>query len=342
MDPSLPRSTRLENIRMEPDGAHFDLDGRNVHLRREHAPESVAAFQSFYDGAYQDVADASARAAKPGLFTRLRSWLGRLFSEPSPVTPPVLAPVVPLPPPEKPAKPARAGHPSPQLDAVYGDPQGIHIQWSLPARPPADHSLERCYPVESELGRRLQDCYGHLAQMGYQIVGLNLQPMEAPGPRREGPAPTPERNTPVMAAASLRAAPEPEIKKAPEAKAPTWVVRLLPESPDQPGRALTAPFATAENIQPLAGPDRLIRALRTAADPQKPAGESLTCLRCTLAKTGLKVVAIGLGETREGEPARWEEISQWLERQPEAGAEEKRVRPAPTARPAGPDLELNI
>jgi hypothetical protein len=89
---------------------------------------------------------------------------------------------------------------------------------------------------------------------------------------------------------------------------------------------LTAPFATAENIQPLTGPDRLIRARRTAADPQSPDGESLTCLRCTLAKTGLKVVALGLGETKAGEPARWEEISQWLERQPEVG----------------PDLELNI
>jgi hypothetical protein len=55
----------------------------------------------------------------------------------------------------------------------------------------------------------------------------------------------------------------------------------------------------------------------------------------------LKVAAVGLGEASSGEPARWEEVSRWLERQPEPAEEEKKG-PAPPLRHALPDLELNI
>ena len=70
-------------------------------------------------------------------------------------------------------------------------------------------------------------------------------------------------------------------------------------------------------------------------------------IQFTLAKTGLKVVAVGLGQDKSGEPARWEEVGPWLERQPEPAAEKKtREAPSPRAspspRPATPELELNV
>ena len=75
---------------------------------------------------------------------------------------------------------------------------------------------------------------------------------------------------------------------------------------------------------PLAAPERLVRSLRAAADSGRPAPERLTCLRCAAGKSGLKVVAVGLGEGKGTEPKRWEEVSHWSERLAEASAEEKK------------------
>jgi len=81
----------------------------------------------------------------------------------------------------------------------------------------------------------------------------------------------------------------------------------------------------------LAAPERLMRALQTAADPERPAGERLTFLRCSLGKEGLKIVDVGLGEGKEHGPARWEDAAKWLAGQPEPESPVKRKRPAPEA-----------
>lgn len=370
-------STRLENLSFEPEGARLEVDGQKAWIREESEPGSVGVLRKFYDQALADFRVAQA-AEKPGWFSRLRAWFGRVFSKPLPGVPPILDhgagavvdPAIaerapgrggdaspprlrsgqarrPSAPSKKTSEPSAPPNPitesapqksaagSPHLRAIFGDKEGIHLAWALPSAGDGERVVARHYSPDSALGHQLQDCYRHLAQLGFKIVGVDLQAIE-------GPAPAPEKPAVLPAAPAGPAKPEPTPASAPRPpSAPTLVMRLLPESKEDPDRILVEPVATPANVQALAAPERLTRALRAAASPDQPDGGRLTCLRCSLGKTGLKVTAVGFGAAREGGPERWEEIAPWLERQLEAPSEERKTKPQSAPR-AVPELELNI
>jgi hypothetical protein len=123
------------------------------------------------------------------------------------------------------------------------------------------------------------------------------------------------------------------------------VMRLLPNVLEEPNRALVSPVGNAENAQILVAPEKVLRALRSAAEPGRPAEERLTYLRCAQGKGGLKLVEVGVGEGKDRGPAQWEDLARWLPRQEvETASEAKRMRPAPESpapRPgAQPELSL--
>jgi hypothetical protein len=84
-NPPYPRSTRLENLSLDSQGAAFALDGRPVRLNAGGYAAPVASMQELYHHAladyYQRSAELSRHAAesRPPLLSRLLSWVGRCF-----------------------------------------------------------------------------------------------------------------------------------------------------------------------------------------------------------------------------------------------------------------------
>jgi hypothetical protein len=100
---------------------------------------------------------------------------------------------------------------------------------------------------------------------------------------------------------------------------------------------------SAENTQILVAPERLLRSLRAAADPSRPAQDRLTYLRCAMGRGGLKVVDVGLGEGKDNSPGRWSEVSEWWAEQTEKGPGGKKSQPVPvTNQASSPELNLSL
>jgi hypothetical protein len=159
-----------------------------------------------------------------------------------------------------------------------------------------------------------------------------------PNPHRDASVNKPE-NAPVTQPGPGRADGASGRKN--EAREQTIVMRLNPEIPEQPNRALVSPVDSAENTQILVAPERLLRSLRAAADPARPAEDRLTYLRCAMGKSGLKVVDVGLGEGKENSPGRWAEVSAWSAEQADKGPNPRRSQTVPVTAQA-PDPELNL
>ena len=134
---------------------------------------------------------------------------------------------------EKPA-PASGDQPA-VLGAVFGDRDGVHVIWKIPSENHNERTFEHRYSPESDLAGRLNDCYAHLAQAGYKIVGLDLARMRTVAPEKKSPQISPEKS--AVAAPGAKPAPSEDPKKVAETKQPTWVVRLLPRDarPIRPG-----------------------------------------------------------------------------------------------------------
>ncbi|MGH7997772.1 MAG: hypothetical protein ACREFX_15615, partial [Opitutaceae bacterium] len=92
-----------------------------------------------------------------------------------------------------------------------------------------------------------------------------------------------------------------------------FVMRLHPPTSDHPGRAVVSPVEDDKNLQVVIAPERLVRALHAAAVRERGPDERVTYLKCSVARGGLKIVAVGLGEKPDGEasPARWKDIEAW-------------------------------
>ena len=374
--PPPSQCTRLEHLAFDRDGVNFDLDGRFVRLSRETAAPAFAALQAFHQSALADYEAHARSSARPGWFSRLRTWLARLIGGDGPKAPEAAPPVprVPGPPGAEPRSEPSASGPgsristqppagaaahrasvapaaevpeaasprektfgarrAPLLRAVFAEPGGVRLIWQPQgSRSPAGE-IERIHPLDSELARRLGDCYDQLDRLGYRIVGLDLLKAVPP-------------DQPVIAAAAPAArAPSPQATgpAAPNRKEdPSMVARLLPDDSDQPNRALVRRVGEAEAADILVAPEKVLRALRAAADPARPAEERLTFLRCAPAKSGVRVAEVGLGKGGEDGPARWEGLAPWLARQ-QPQASPGKPRPAaepPPNRPAGePELGL--
>jgi len=192
MNPTHPNlnSTRLENLGIEPYGARFDLDGRTVQIRGDSRTPLVGALQAFHRVALEDY-HARQPAARPGFFSRLRSWFGRIFGErPADAVPkaaPAGVPVVVAPAPARqppevvtqvPAavepRPAARGASDPVLRSVYADKDGVHLIWQPSSGGSRSRQIALTSSLDSQLAERLQDCYGHLAELGYKVAGLEL------------------------------------------------------------------------------------------------------------------------------------------------------------------------
>jgi hypothetical protein len=249
------RSTRLENLGLEPYGFKFDLDGQTVQIRGDSRTPLVGAFQAFHRQALDEYRALEARP-QPGLFSRLKSWIGRFFggsrsSAEAEQTAPRSSPVSQVPTRSRAAtepaarsleaeagpevvrqnprrdpgeaqpfrSPAADRGPDPILRSVYADKDGVHLIWQPAAakdslREKASRkSVAMTCKLDSELGRRLQDCYGHLAELGYKVAGLELlKPEAGPTARSEK---SPEKA--VAAKTAAVASPEPEKERPVEA-----------------------------------------------------------------------------------------------------------------------------
>jgi hypothetical protein len=218
MNPSLPNlhSTRLENLGIEPYGARFDLDGRTVQIRGDSRTPLVGALQAFHQAALDDYR-ARQPEPKPGWFSRLKSWIGRLFAGPStgsgqvpstssgqaPSTRPAAEPLRRVPAAEP--RPVAETATDPVLRAVYADKDGVHLVWQPHSGKSKAKEVATTSSLDSQLAQRLQDCYSHLAELGYKVAGLELL-------RPAAPAPQPEEGRVAEAPARQRA---PRVRPAP-------------------------------------------------------------------------------------------------------------------------------
>jgi hypothetical protein len=90
-----------------------------------------------------------------------------------------------------------------------------------------------------------------------------------------------------------------------------------------------APKGAIRETRILKGPDTLMTALRSGADPTRETGERLTHLRGSLGKTGLQIAEVGLGEGPSGGPARWEAVAKWIAREAEPQVAKAGSEPEP-------------
>jgi hypothetical protein len=330
MQPKTPhlRSTRLENLNLEPDGATLDLDGRTVNLTGDAGAPSMAALHAFHQSALADYRARPAKSSPPGWFSRLRSWLGGFFAKPNSAQAPwqsAAEPGLPRPSPApdgaKTGSAPRQGRSeaglsdpnSPRMQAAFADKEGVHLLWRLSDQKAPSSEVEFTCRLDSEVADKLQDCYGHLGKLGYKVTGLEL----------------------------LRAQPEKSVSiaKSPEAHLPPGGVEKQPSvAREKKERTMVLEVSRASTQEPvkesapvLAAPGRILAALRAGMDSDRPAEERLTFLRGTLGKNGLKIVEVGFGEGKEHAPSRWEDASQWLARQAEPETPAKRERVAPVA-----------
>jgi hypothetical protein len=356
-------STRLGNMVFTSAGVSLDVEGQPVWIKKDNDTASVAALQTLYRIALGDYQARQRPPAKPGWIQRLGHWLGRIFGGPRPVgreprrdlrgvadtAAPADAPEPrrerqsPAPRPEPtvrspepaiqgPTEARQASEGGLFLRAVFADQGGVHLIWHRADTGKQPEETETICALDSRVADSLQDCYGHLARLGYKVIGLDLRPIGSPVTGKDGAHPT--RNA---------AMPEPAVGKKSEAKERTMVVRLNPEVPEQPNRALVSPVDSAENTQILVAPERLIRSLRAAADLSHPPEDRLTYLRCATGKGGLKVVDVGLGEGKDNSPGRWADVSEWLAEQPEKGPGPKKPQPEPvTTQASNPELNLSL
>jgi hypothetical protein len=243
MNPSHPNlhSTRLENLGIEPYGARFDLDGRTVQIRGDSRTPLVGALQAFHRAALDDY-HAREPAPQPGFFSRLRSWFGRILgARPAEQAPGAAlsgpAASVPTAPARQPsetaprvpasaaeARPAARGAADPVLRAVYADKDGVHLVWQPAAGGSRAKPIALTSSLDSQLAQRLEDCYGHLAELGYKVAGLELV-------RPERKAEAKERSEPAAgrppAEKPAEAAPRPRVPRA--RPAPAKEPRPLPQ-----------------------------------------------------------------------------------------------------------------
>ena len=274
MNPPHPtlHSTRLENLGIEPYGARFDLDGRTVQIRGDSRTPLVGALQAFHQAALDDY-QARQPGPRPGWFSRLKSWIGRFFQAPStrpeaplgtgpskstgevtletrdrasvvgdppkepPARTPARQPTIAEPPRRVPTaepRPTAAAAADPVLRAVYADKDGVHLVWQPQSGKSRAKEVAMTSSLDSQLAQRLQDCYGHLAELGYKVAGLELvRPPASPTARLE-----PEVAKSASPAA-VAAAPHPEAGQ--EVEPP--VRHRVP-------RARTAPAKPADPVLP--------------------------------------------------------------------------------------------
>jgi hypothetical protein len=253
-------STRLENLGLESYGVRFDLDGRTVQIRGDARTPLVGALQSFHRQALEDF-QAHQAMPRPGWFSRLRSWFGRLMgatpgegerSRPAPQP-------APEPPRARQAGPLQETGPAPSpsgkkmpsakaeepiLRSVFADKDGVHLIWQPAARGGRSKEIAMTYNLDSELAGRLQDCYGHLAELGYKVAGLELLRPEG------GKGPADGKSPGKSAEAVPPSQPAPGREKGGEAVARPRVPR---HRPAPPAEAVRAPEAAA--VRPEASPE---------------------------------------------------------------------------------------
>jgi hypothetical protein len=219
MNPTHPNlhSTRLENLRIEPYGARFDLDGTTVQIRGDSRTPLVGALQALHRAALDEY-QARRPEPKPGWFSRLKSWIGRVFgagpeeggrgavaahlksaAAPEPARPRPIAETQPLATPAG-ASPALKSRSDPILRAVFADKDGVHMIWQPAPGKSKPREVAMTSSLDSQLAQRLQDCYGHLAELGYKVAGLEL--VRPAGKDASKPEAAPER-APLPAVAEV-------------------------------------------------------------------------------------------------------------------------------------------
>jgi len=252
MNPTHPNlhSTRLENLGLESYGVSFDIDGQTVQIRGDSRTPLVGAMQAFHRQALDDFLAYESRP-RPGWFARLKSWVGRVFRpapsaqgpeprtlpQPAPV-PYVASPAPPIaerapaaPPAGATARPVRPNEPV--LRSVFADKDGVHLIWQPAPAKGVAKPVAMTYNLDSKLAGRLQECYGHLAELGYKVAGLELL---RPSPEQAGKAP--EKAEPGIAAAVPEAGRERVAEGAARPRAPR--ARPAPPKAAEPAPALPA------------------------------------------------------------------------------------------------------
>jgi len=336
MKPNHPpqSTTRLENVSLQAGGVRFDLDGRPVNLTGDAAAPSVTALHAFHQSALTDFRTRRSEASAPGLFSRLKSWLGGLFGKTDAAYRRVanegrdleIASTFKSRQSHATAdssrhSPAFSGAVAePSLHAAYADKEGVHLIWRPSPKKEPHQEVEFTCRLDSEVADRLQDCYGQLAKLGYKVTGLEV--LREPEAKVDAALVAAERSADGSSPAIVKTAGGDACATSHREKRPPAMVLEVSAGPAK---------ETGKGGNVLIAPDPLLlRALRAGADPERPAEERLTFLRGTLGKNGLKIIDVGLGEGKEHAPARWENATKWLEHQAEKNAVLEIKSPEPT------------
>ena len=194
------RSSLLENLRIDRDGAKFALDAREVRIPGDVSSPSVYAFNSLFVEAYAAYA-AHQRRQDAGLVAWLGFWFGRVFRDLGPADDhtglidvrvgrpylgaPAAAQLAPGGGSGEPKAGQNGGRAAPPtagvIQAVYADKEGVHVFWHQPADGKESASgakrgvqtTELVFALNSEIARRLQRCYDELEKLGYKTIGLD-------------------------------------------------------------------------------------------------------------------------------------------------------------------------
>jgi len=357
-----PHSSRLGNLRFADGRASFNLDGKPVELAGEKAAPTIHAFQAFYQAAYcaygkAPEAEQEALAKRAPWWQRLRSWLARWLgpgeegagggggvgtgsgaaATPKADTKALKASATQsIEPPESGGTPllrAKASKASPAISkegdppllvAAFADEKGVHLLWNLTPGGKADQIKERTYGFDSPVAERLQDCYGKLSELGYDVVDLKLWQAAPAAQKENAPA--------VQAAASTNE---------------KRVVRLLEPDSDNPTRIAVEPVNG--DLKPIVFTEtaKRVAALHAAADPSHPPEDRLTFLACTIGPKATKVTEYGVGQDASNPnlPQAWKEIKLlWPEptKDPKLPKSEPRPEAKPKPEPGGSEAQLSF
>jgi hypothetical protein len=124
---------------------------------------------------------------------------GELSAEPAKALTPARWSVSAKPAPDRGQRaPPRAAS-EPHLQAAFADDSGVHLLWQVAEGGEGAREVEMVYGFDSEIAGALQNCYGHLAELGFKVADLQ--------PWQKTSTPTPSPTTAAMPAATPTSTP---------------------------------------------------------------------------------------------------------------------------------------
>jgi hypothetical protein len=194
----------LEHLTVEETEARFLLDGDEVRIRGDAFTPALRALKGLYAEARAEIeAHEAAINGKTGVLPRIRSFGKRLFrgfgskrifsdhtadsSQPaifgnatSTAAQQTSAPTLATTSFSARLQPATSGIPvgNAMIEAIFADRTGVRVIWGHPSSTAGGikevgNPTALTFPLDSQMGRRLQACYAEFAKLGYKVVDLD-------------------------------------------------------------------------------------------------------------------------------------------------------------------------